>query len=173
MDVAVGETSAGREDAEAFTAWLRPHWPAMYRLAVRETGRSNADDVLQEAVLRAWRYRSSFDPTRGTPQAWLLRIVADRAAHLPSRSPAAVNLPQVGWSVRGAAAVTDVVADLDLDRAVQALPERQRRAVSLYYFLDLSVAAVAEVMGCADGTVRATLAAARTNLRRQLEGGQS
>jgi RNA polymerase sigma factor (sigma-70 family) len=171
MDAAAGLTSAAPQDADGFTDWLRPHWPAMYRLAVRACGGNDADDVLQEAVLRAWRYRSTFDPARGTPQAWLLRIVADRAAHRPFRNQGGPR-PDLDRTVSGPATTSDTAADVDLDRAVQALPERQRLAVTLYYLLDLPVSAVAEVMGCASGTVRATLAAARGRLRQQLEGEQ-
>jgi len=58
--------------------------------------------------------------------------------------------------------------DIDLQRAIRVLPPRQREAVDLYYFVDLDVAAIAEVMGCAPGTVRATLHQARAALRAQI-----
>ncbi len=53
--------------------------------------------------------------------------------------------------------------------AVQALPERQREAVILRYYLDLSEAEMASVLGCAPGTVKSQLSKARANLARQLE----
>ncbi len=56
-------------------------------------------------------------------------------------------------------------ARIDLDRAVRRLPERQRHAIELYYFVGLRVDEVAVVMGCAEGTVKSTLSAARNNLR--------
>jgi RNA polymerase sigma-70 factor (ECF subfamily) len=56
-------------------------------------------------------------------------------------------------------------ADLDLERAIGRLPSRLRTAVDLYYFVDLDIATVAEVMGCAPGTVKATLHQARARLR--------
>jgi RNA polymerase sigma-70 factor (ECF subfamily) len=55
--------------------------------------------------------------------------------------------------------------DIDLERAVDGLSRRQRQAVDLHYFVGLDVAAVAEVMGCAPGTVKATLFHARARLR--------
>ena len=53
---------------------------------------------------------------------------------------------------------------LDLERAVHGLPERQRLAVELFYFVGLPVDDVAAVMGCANGTVKSTLFAARQAL---------
>jgi RNA polymerase sigma factor (sigma-70 family) len=58
-----------------------------------------------------------------------------------------------------------VAADVDLERAVAALSSRQRLAVDLYYFVGLDVATCAQVMGCAEGTVKATLHQARGRLR--------
>ena len=54
---------------------------------------------------------------------------------------------------------------LDLERALTSLTRRQRTAVDLYYFTGLDVVTVAEVMGCAPGTVKATLHQARARLR--------
>jgi len=52
--------------------------------------------------------------------------------------------------------------------AVRALPDRQRTAISLHYLLDLPYVEVAELMGMAEGTVAATLAAGRRQLAKTL-----
>lgn len=52
----------------------------------------------------------------------------------------------------------------DVERAIGRLSRRQRAAVDLYYFVDLDIATVAAVMGCAPGTVKATLHQARKRL---------
>jgi RNA polymerase sigma-70 factor (ECF subfamily) len=67
-----------------------------------------------------------------------------------------------------AAPAEDVDADLDLDRAIGALPERQRLAVELHYYLGLTIAETAAVMECSDGTVKSTLHDARISLRNTL-----
>jgi MFS family permease len=51
----------------------------MARLAARLGGGADRDDLVQEALTRAWRRRETFDPGRGTPRTWLLAIVADQA----------------------------------------------------------------------------------------------
>src|SRR5207253_10246467 len=64
---------------ELFGAWVAPHLRAMSLLAARLSSDSERDDVVQEALIRAWDKRAQFNPDRGTPAAWLLAITADRA----------------------------------------------------------------------------------------------
>lgn len=67
---------------EAFAEWVRPHLVAMSALAARLAPSADRDDIVQEALSRAWRKRDQFDPARGTPRVWLLAITADRARHV-------------------------------------------------------------------------------------------
>lgn len=144
-----------------FAAFVRPHLPAMQRLAARLVAPGDADDVVQEALVRAWRRWSTYDERRGAPGGWLLAIVADRAR----RHRVRVTPPTAWPAEEHVAASEDVVPDLDLERAVLRLSGRQRTAVELYYFVGADVATCAEAMGCAEGTVRATLHQARARLR--------
>jgi RNA polymerase sigma-70 factor (ECF subfamily) len=59
--------------------------------------------------------------------------------------------------------------DVDLERAIARLAHRQRLAVELHYFIGLGVKEAAQVMGCAEGTVKSTLADARERLRGWLD----
>ncbi len=129
----------------------------MTRLAARLVSHSDAEDVVQEALVRAWRRRSTYDAARGSELAWLLAIVADRARRHRTRPRAALSLVEV--------ATTPSPRDLDLERALGLLADRQRLAVGLYYFVGLDVPTCAQVMGCAEGTVKATLHQARGRLR--------
>ncbi len=147
---------------DGFTAWVEPHWASMAYLAARSG--TDGEDILQEALAAAWRKRAQFDPSRGTARNWLLAITADQrwkarraAARLfTNRSPQQpVPLPSD----------VDRTARLDMERAVGRLPSRQRLAVELHYYLDLPIADVAQVMRCAEGTVKSTLSDARARLR--------
>lgn len=149
-------------EAAAFTGWVHPHVPAMSRYARRLVPAGDADDVVQDALLRAWQRRSTFDPQRGSPRSWLLAITGDQARRVRTRSlrdwvPYPDQLPS-----------HDPRRDLDLERAIARLAERQRTAVDLYYFVGLDVAETAQVMGIAAGTVQATLHQARARLRKEL-----
>lgn len=154
--------------AEDFALWVEPHLTAMARLAGRLVPAADRDDVVQEALVRAWRRRSTYDETRGTVATWLLAIVAGCARRSRVRAPR--ERPDEVAVAQGAAADPD--RDLDLERALRALPKRERLAVALYYFVGLDIAATAAVMGCSAGTVKATLHHARARLRTQLGGGR-
>lgn len=153
--------------AASFAAWVGPSLVAMSRLARRLAPDADPDDVVQESLARAWQKRDLFDESRGTATTWLLAITADQAR--ASRRSRVRRLRLIDES----ADVPEVPAresqhDLDLERAITELPERQQLAVHLHYFVGLSVEETAAVMGCADGTVKSTLFDARSGLRRAL-----
>lgn len=148
---------------DGFAAWARPHVPAMHRYAARLVGVGDADDVVQEALTRAWHRRSTYDAGRGEPLPWLLAIVGDRARRMRRGRRPQLDLRDADRPVEAE------LPDVDLERAVRSLAPRQREVVDLYYFVDLDVTTIAAVLGCAPGTVRATLHQARAVLRRALE----
>ncbi len=137
---------------------------AMALLATRLVGFADRDDVVQEALTRAWRKRHTFDPSRGTPRSWLLAIVADRAARFRKSHRDAVPL----WDGASAEDAADG-SRVDLERALAELTPRMRLAVDCVYFVGLTVAETAVVMGAAEGTVKSTLSDARARLRSKLE----
>lgn len=153
-------------DGPGFVAWVRPHLVAMSRLAGRLAVGADRDDVVQEALARAWTKRSQYDAGRGTPSAWLLAITADQARKAVRRMrPAGGSLFEIDVAVPR----PDLDARMDVDQAIMSLSSRQRLAVDCYYFADLSVAETAAVMGCSEGTVKSTLSDARARLRTLLE----
>jgi RNA polymerase sigma-70 factor (ECF subfamily) len=165
MNTAVAST----READEFADWVRPALLPMTRLARRLAPDHDPQDVVQDALVRAWRKRHLFDPGRGTATTWLLAITADRARDARrTRVRRFRVVDDTSEPPDVPAPAGDVDADLDLDRAIDALPERQRLAVELHYFLALTVAETAAVLGCSDGTVKSTLYDARTNLRKAL-----
>ena len=150
-----------REDD--FAVWVGPHLPAMARLAARLAAGCDRDDIVQEALARAWLKRDRFDTAQGSASAWLLAITADQARKAVRRS----RRPVVGAD--RIPATPDVDSTIDVEQALASLTDRQRLAVDCFYFADLSIAETAAVMRCAEGTVKSTLADARTRLRSLLE----
>lgn len=96
-------------------------------------------------------------PRRGCWRSWLTGLA----------EPAAANRRR--WCGLARSAWCSNEADLDLERAIQGLPKRQRLAVELHYFAGLTTAETASVMSCTEGTVKSALYDARSNLRRALE----
>lgn len=158
-----GSAASAPDTAEAFADWVRPQLPAMGRLAARLAPDDERDDIVQEALVRAWRKRHQYAADRGTPAAWLLAITADQARQARRRRRPLSLLADIAARVRSA---DDRV---DIEHAVASLPPRQRLAVDCFYFAGLTVEETAAVMRCSTGTVKSTLSDARHHLRPLLE----
>jgi RNA polymerase sigma-70 factor (ECF subfamily) len=155
--------AVGSSESVDFDAFVAPHLAAMWALASRLAGPSAREDVLQDALLTAWRRWRTYDASRGTARTWLLLLVNDRCRKHWR------GLRRTAELVDAALPEHDVAAHLDLSRAVADLPPRQRLAVELFYVLGLPVAECAVVIRCATGTVSSTLSDARRALRSKLE----
>ena len=122
-----------------------------------------AADAVQETLLRAWQSARKFRPA-GDALAWLMGIalnVARERRRQRQAGPLGLIDPP--------AAQTPPDERLDrLAAAVEALPERQREAVVCRFFRGLSVFQTAEVMGVAEGTVKAAVFKALANLEKTL-----
>jgi RNA polymerase sigma-70 factor (ECF subfamily) len=163
------ETVAATDEAARFAEWARPWLLAMTRLARRLAPHADPDDVVQDALVRAWRKWDQFDEARGTASAWLLAITADQARSARRTRVRRLRVVDDTTEVSDAAApLIDVPADVDLERAITELAQRQRLAVELHYFVGLNVDETAAVMACAPGTVKSTLYDARARLRQLL-----
>lgn len=157
------QTASAPDTAEAYADWVRPHLQAMARLAARLAPEADRDDIVQEALARAWRKRHQYDAKRGTPAAWLLAITADQARQARRRRRPLLLLTDVPARVRSSE------DRIDVEYAVARLAPRQRLAVDCFYFVGLSLAETAAVMRCSEGTVKSTLSDARLRLRPLLE----
>jgi RNA polymerase sigma-70 factor (ECF subfamily) len=136
----------------------------MVRCARRLAGTGDWEEVLQESLSVAWRKRDKFDEARGSARAWLLALTADQARKAARRKRASEPLPL-------AAAPSGPSPDdrIDIHAALTTLSTKHRLAIELYYFVDLPISEVAAAMGCKEGTVKSTLADARTRMRAKLE----
>jgi RNA polymerase sigma factor (sigma-70 family) len=159
------ETVAATVDAAEFAEWTRPSLLPMTRLAKRLAPHADADDVVQDALARAWTKRGQFDPARGTPTTWLLAIVADQARSSRRGRIRRLRVVDDTADLPDAPAAAGEGVDIDLERAIVQLAERQQLAVHLHYFVGMTVDETAAVMNCSAGTVKSTLFDARTRLR--------
>jgi RNA polymerase sigma-70 factor (ECF subfamily) len=150
--------------ADDFAAAVEPHLLVLARVAGRLGPPGEREEVLQEALLRAWAHRQQYDPAKAPLLTWLLTIVANEARRSLGRRRSTFPIPL-------RTSVPEIAADdrLDLEAAMTILPERQRLAVDCFYYIGLSVAQTAAVMGCSEGTVKSALSDARKHLRLELE----
>jgi DNA-directed RNA polymerase specialized sigma24 family protein len=138
----------------------------MRRLAAHLAPTSDADDIVQEALIRAWNKRGIYDPSRGSVRTWLLSLVAERARRARVRARPLVFAAETDWAIHP---IDGLGVDIDLRRAIRRLPRRQRQTISLYYYVGLSIDETAQYLACSSGTVKSTLHDARANLRARLE----
>jgi len=128
-----------------------------------------AEDVAQEAFVRAWKHGSTFDARRGTVAAWLLRITRNlaidslrlRRADVMDPEVLSALVPPSDVSVEDAA-VTGATA-ATVRRALQSLPEEQRRALLLAAFYGRTAEEISRSEAIPVGTAKTRV---RLGLRR-------
>jgi RNA polymerase sigma factor (sigma-70 family) len=162
-------------DLDAYQVLVRMHQDAAVRLAATVSGGwGDPEGATQEALMKAYRALSRFRP--GAPfRPWLFRIVVNEARNARRSGQRRRQLAErLGHDLRSQTATTPEGALLDADdrhvlvAAVQRLPRRQREAIACRYFLELSEAETAEVLGVAQGTVKSRLSRALERLRADL-----
>ncbi|MEW6568733.1 MAG: sigma-70 family RNA polymerase sigma factor [Chloroflexota bacterium] len=170
----IRRTRAG--DTSAFDVLVGRHTPRLYRMVRRlVSDGGEAEAVVQEAWLRAWRALPNYDETRPTIP-WLARIALnvarDRARRerfeFSSAEPDGIELQDQGHGPEEWLERTQSLERLAM--AVQQLPAAQRVVVALRYDGDLSYEEIAHVLGIPLNTVRTHLHRAKAALRRRLEG---
>jgi RNA polymerase sigma-70 factor (ECF subfamily) len=158
-------------DQAAFGRLIGRHGDRAYALALRILrSASDAEEVAQDALVRAWRALPRF---RGDSafSSWLYRIVArqafDRAAVLKGRRAREAGAEGIEDLPAGAAGPDPGAREraARMERLVAALPEVPRTVVTLYYYQDRSVAEVARILRMPENTVKTHLSRARAALR--------
>jgi len=160
---------------DGFDEVVLPHLDAGYRLArwiVRND--HDAQDILQEASLRAFRYFESF--TGGNGRAWFLRIVRNTCVDDRTRAmrePADLFDEQRHSDVRPTSDPEALLLRTDdamlVERAMRCLPKRSRDLIRLRELEGLSYREIADLLRIPIGTVMSRLARARRALRVALE----
>ena len=160
-----------------FEQQVLPHLGAAYGLARWLTrAEDDAEDVLQEAMLRALRYYD--DSGDGNVRAWLLTIVRNTFYTLRKQTPAALQ-DEFDETVHGAGdgsatPETQLLRDADVRQlrdAIETLPVEFREVLVLREFEQCSYKDIAEITGLKLGTVMSRLARARERLAQTLGAG--
>ena len=126
---------------------------------------SEAEDIAQDALLRAWRRRSTLRDGDRRNQ-WLATIVRNEAFRQHARlRPDPIAIVE-GHEGADDEQVVATVERADIHAALGCLPERDRLLLHLRYDEDLTQAAIASRLGIPEGTVKVRLHRARDKLRR-------
>lgn len=174
---------ARRGDRDAFHVLVEHHATAVFRLAYRMTGNeTDAEDMVQETFLRAWREIRRFDG-RASFGTWLHRICANRTVDFlrsrnrwqPALSAAGPdqehdpfrNMPSELPSPERSARSSQ--ASATLEPALASLSEIERTAFVLRHYEGLAIDEVASALGVQPGAARHSIFRAVRKLRRALE----
>lgn len=180
---APGVPSPGAGQVHEFNRLILPHLDGAYNLARYLTRDAVlSDDVVQDAVLRAFRAFAQF--RGGSPRAWLFAIVRNccRTAQAGTAGKVALVMHESGLSDEAAAELAshpdpnpspeeEVFRKAEIGRvrsAIEAIPEPFREAIVLRELENLSYAEIAEVTGVPVGTVMSRLSRARAMLAKEL-----
>jgi RNA polymerase sigma-70 factor (ECF subfamily) len=126
---------------------------------------SEAEDIAQDALLRAWRRRSTLREADRRNQ-WLATIVRNEAFRQHARVRPDPTSEIETYEGAEDAQVVATVERADLHAALKRLSERDRQLLELRYEEDLTQSAIARRLGIPEGTVKVRLHRARDKLRR-------
>jgi RNA polymerase sigma-70 factor (ECF subfamily) len=160
---------AGKHGESAFARLCDELRPDLYRFAFwLSRDREVAEDVVQEALLRAWRSRESLAGTASF-KPWLLAIVRREHARLYERKRfETVPVDELVGSESPELAVAEEQETMDVRRAILALEDDYREPLVLQVLMGYSTGEIAEQLGLTQGAVLTRLFRARHKLRRQL-----
>jgi RNA polymerase sigma-70 factor, ECF subfamily len=164
---------AGHEVRErAFEDEAMPHTASLLRAAISITRDSAvAEDLVQETLLRAWRFFDRFD--QGTNcKAWLFRIMLNLSTRVREKRTAESisSVPLDETHADQASTSGDFLQQLLIRRAFEALPQDQRSVLHLAIVDGFTCKEIAELLSLPMGTVMSRLSRGRVLLRDHLAG---
>jgi RNA polymerase sigma-70 factor, ECF subfamily len=128
-----------------------------------------AEEAVQEALAKAWARRSRH-PRPDSMLAWVIAVAINETR---SRGRRAVREARAYSRVARPPDAVETQEQVDLRRALDALPLRQRQCVVLHYLLGYDIASISAALGVSSGTVKSALHRARAALASALRAGES
>jgi len=159
-------------DAHAFQQLVNSGIDRVLAVARRILGDDiEAEDVAQDVFLRLWRQAEQWEGGRAQVSTWLYRVTVNCCIdRLRARKEQTVDeLPEICAGANQLKALEEADLQNYMDIALQALPERQRMALVLFHYENLSISAVAEYLDASVEAVESLLARGRRTLKKRLE----
>jgi RNA polymerase sigma-70 factor (ECF subfamily) len=148
------------------------HIDRAYAIALRIVGNAaDAEDVVQDTMLKIWSHRGRWQHGRAKFSTWLYRVISNRCIDL-RRKPRNENVETVPEVADGQPGAVEIIERNELngmlELAMQRLPEQQRIAVIFSYHENMSNGEIAQVMDTTVAAVESLLKRGRQQLRQLL-----
>lgn len=162
---------AATRDQAAFAALVDRHFPVVHRVVWRMmNGHADAEDVAQEAFLRLWREPAQVREA-GALRGWLIRVASNLVMDRFRTKP--MQEIDDGFEIADERSTAEESLDRSravatIDAAVAGLPERQRLALTLVHFEQMTNIAAAAIMEVSVDALESLLARARRSLKQRL-----
>lgn len=159
-------------DEAAFRMLVERHIDRAYAIALRIVGNAaDAEDVVQDTMLKIWSQRGRWQHGRAKFSTWLYRVISNRCIDL-RRKPRNENVETVPEVADGQPGAVEIIERNELngmlELAMQRLPEQQRIAVIFSYHENMSNGEIAQVMDTTVAAVESLLKRGRQQLRQLL-----
>ncbi|MCX7798755.1 MAG: sigma-70 family RNA polymerase sigma factor [Fimbriimonadales bacterium] len=157
----------------AFELLMDRHRPMLYSMALRMLRNpDDANDVVQESVLKAWRNLSEFDAERPI-RPWLCRICANCCVDVVrdrrrDGQPLDDHQNKIADPFEMEKAATSQIQHGAVLSAIERLPERYREIILMRHFRHMDVGEIAVALNKPEGTIKSWLFRARSLLRKDL-----
>ena len=162
-------------DDEALRELYRQYGRLAYALALRVLGREDrAEDAVQEAFLRVWRYADRFDPVKGTFSTWFGRLVRNLCIDILRHREPLMNADPIEdverWLDPAGGVDGPVLDRLIVMDAFLRLPPKQSQVLELAYFKGLAHREIAATLEIPEGTVKSRMRLGLEKMRQHLDG---
>lgn len=124
----------------------------------------DSEDILQNVFLKLWKYQKPFEDTAHIDK-WLTRVCVNESKNYIKSPFRKRSVPLEDAKDKYS---FDYECDYDLFRAVMSLPKKQSTVIHLFYYEDLSVKEIADVLKIKESAVKTRLHRARTQLKQLL-----
>lgn len=156
---------AKRGNGKAFTKLIEENIKSIYRVAKGIlSSEDDIEDAIQNTILKAY---SNIKTLRKEElfKTWIIKILINECNKIYNFNKKCISLDKVIEEQ-----YNDKYENLDLKIAVDSLPEELRLVIVLFYFEDLKISEVSELIGIPEGTVKSRLSRAKTKISESING---
>ncbi|MBS5938227.1 sigma-70 family RNA polymerase sigma factor [Clostridium sp.] len=156
---------AKKGNGKAFTKLIEENIKSIYRVAKGIlSSEDDIEDAIQNTILKAY---SNIKTLRKEElfKTWLIKILINECNKIYNFNKKCISLDKVIEEQ-----YNDKYENLDLKIAVDSLPEELRLVIVLFYFEDLKISEVSEIIGIPEGTIKSRLSRAKTKISESING---